>query len=217
MTHLLAETSEIYQGQFGEFTISQADRREVVIYRIALGIAAVCFALGTGLVLWQNSLTFQVTTLLYGIFCLALGVSLATIHIYMSALHRTLQLFWAIGCIAAMIVAVRFDEPLVASIYQHPNTILGIGFTFAALTGIFIKEAFCFNRVETKLLAPLVPLLLLGHWSGLLTLSVEQTLLGTWAILFLLFAARKAIQPIPPDIGDKTVFAYLRSQDASRT
>ncbi|MEO0834560.1 MAG: DUF2301 domain-containing membrane protein, partial [Cyanobacteria bacterium J06642_3] len=25
------------------------------------------------------------------------------------------------------------------------------------------KEAFCFNRLETKILTPIVPLLLLGH------------------------------------------------------
>jgi Uncharacterized integral membrane protein (DUF2301) len=28
----------------------------------------------------------------------------------------------------------------------------------------------------------------------------------------LVFAARKVIQSIPPDIGDKSVFAYLKAQ-----
>jgi uncharacterized integral membrane protein len=35
-------------------------------------------------------------------------------------------------------------------------------------------------------------------------------LLVAWAILFLVFALRKAVQPIVPDIGDKSVFAYLK-------
>jgi uncharacterized integral membrane protein len=34
--------------------------------------------------------------------------------------------------------------------------------------------------------------------------------LGIWAGLFLVFAVRKLVQPIPPDIGDKSVFEYLK-------
>ena len=78
--------------------------------------------------------------------------------------------------------------------------------------GIFFKEAFCFDRIETKLLTPLVPLLLLGHLFGVLPLLARQILLTVWAILFLVFALRKAVQPIVPDIGDKSVFAYLKQQ-----
>jgi uncharacterized integral membrane protein len=89
---------------------------------------------------------------------------------------------------------------------------LGVGFTFAALTGIYFKEAFCFNRLETKVLTPLVPVLLLGHLSGVLPLAWEQVLLGIWAVLFIVFALRKVVQAIPPDIGDKSVFAYLKQK-----
>ncbi|HEY9648841.1 MAG TPA: DUF2301 domain-containing membrane protein, partial [Chroococcidiopsis sp.] len=105
---------------------------------------------------------------------------------------------------------VIYPEPLAIAVYQHPVSILGIGFTFAALTGIFFKEAFCFNRFETKLLTPLVPMLLLGHWIGILPTVTEQIMLAAWAALFMVFAVRKAIQPIPPDIGDKSVFEHLR-------
>lgn len=215
MANVLAPTPEVYQGQFGEFTITAADRRGVVIYRLALAIAALCFAIGAGAVLWQGGSpsVLDALTPLYGIFCLALGVSLVTIHIYMVSLHRTLQVFWGIGCAAAAGIAFQSNESLAATVYHHPVTLLGVGFTFAALTGLFIKEAFCFNRLETKLLAPLVPLLLLGHWAGLLPVTVEQSLLGAWACLFVVFSLRKLIQPIPPDIGDKSVFAYLRQRD----
>jgi uncharacterized integral membrane protein len=89
---------------------------------------------------------------------------------------------------------------------------LGVGFTFAALTGIFFKEAFCFNRFETKLLTPLVPLILLGHLTGIVPADAQQILLALWAILFLVFALRKALQPLVPDIGDKSVFDYLKQQ-----
>jgi uncharacterized integral membrane protein len=54
--------------------------------------------------------------------------------------------------------------------------------------------------------------LLLGHLLGWLSLPVEQVLLAIGAGLFAVFALRKAIQPIPPDIGDKSVFAYLKQK-----
>jgi uncharacterized integral membrane protein len=208
----------VYQGQFGEFTINAADRRGVVIYRAGLLVAALCFAIGAALALWRgdNPLVQMGLTPLYTGFVVALGVSLLTIHIYMATLHRVLQAFWLIGAMAALGIAHFYPEPFAVTVYQHPATILGIGFTFAALTGIFFKEAFCFNRLETKLLTPLVPLLLLGHWSGLLPLEVERVLLAAWAALFVVFALRKVFQQIPPDIGDKSVFAYLKQQAASK-
>jgi uncharacterized integral membrane protein len=141
-----------------------------------------------------------------------LGVSLLTIHIYLAALHRVLQLFWAIGSLAAVAQALTSSESLAVTVYDRPGALFAIGFVFAALTGIYFKEAFCFNRLETKFLTPLVPILLLGHLLGILPVQGERVLLGVWAILFVVFAIRKAIQPIPPDIGDKSVFAYLKKQ-----
>jgi uncharacterized integral membrane protein len=204
----------VYQGQFGEFTITERDRQGVQIYRAGLAVAALCWAVGTGLVLWepQSPLVLSILTPLYAIFCIALGISLLTIHIYLAALHRLLQLFWGIGVVTSAILAVTHSTPLATVVYEQPLTVLGVGCVFAALTGIFFKEAFCFNRLETKVLTPLVPLLLLGHWSGLIPIGAEKLLLGVWAILQLVFAGRKLIQPIPPDIGDKSVFDYLRQQ-----
>lgn len=212
MTQLQAAT--VYQGQFGDFTIDEADRRGVIIYRSGLMVAALSFAIATGLVLWQsgNLTVLRLLTPIYICFWVALGVSLLTIHIYLKPLHRALQTFWAIGGIASLGLAVYNHEPLALQIYEHPTTILGVGFVFAALTGIFFKEAFCFDRLETKLLTPLVPMLLLGHLVGWLSVQWEQILLGAWALLFVVFALRKVLQPIPPDIGDKSVFEFLAQQ-----
>ncbi len=206
--------SEVYQGQFGEFTITDQDRQSVIVYRGALGVAAVCFALGTAAILWQGNdpLVLNIVSVLYLIFSIAMGVALATIHIYMAWLHRILQIFWGIGTIAALWFELQDPQPLALTIYNQPLALFGIGFTFAALTGIFFKETFCFNRFETKFLTFLVPVLILGHLFGLMPLLWEQVLLGIWASLFLVFAFRKAIQAIPPDIGDKSVFAYLKNK-----
>ncbi|NJO80105.1 MAG: DUF2301 domain-containing membrane protein [Cyanobacteria bacterium RM1_2_2] len=206
--------SVVYQGQFGEFTVTPDDRKGVVIYRSGLMVAALCFAIGATLALWQGDspIVQRALTPLYTGFAAGLAVSLLTIHIYLAPLHRALQAFWLIGAIASLAVAHFYPEPFVLSVYQHPVSILGIGFMFAALTGIFFKEAFCFNQLETKLLTPIVPLLLLGHWAGFLSLAVEKGLLAVWAVLIVIFALRKAFQAIPPDIGDKSVFEYLKQQ-----
>jgi uncharacterized integral membrane protein len=203
----------VYQGQFGEFTITQSDRTGVIIYRTGLIVAALSFAIGSVLVLFYNNpTTIQAITPLYTVFCLALGVSLLTIHIYLAPLHRALQAFWLIGCISSFVFGHFDSQPFAVTVYTQPLSLLGIGFTFAALTGIYFKEAFCFNRLETKALTFIVPLLLLGHLVGVLPTQAEQVLLGIWAILFVVFALRKAVQEIPPDIGDKSVFAYLKSK-----
>ena len=211
--------SEVYQGQFGTFTVTDRDRQSVVIYRSGLMVAALSFGVGTIAALWQlvqpNSVSSNVSdliTFLYITFSIGLGIALATIHIYMAVLHRALQAFWAIGSVSAISCSVYYHQPIGSIVYNHPITILGVGFTFAALTGIFFKEAFCFNRFETKILTFLVPVLLLGHLINLLPQTVEASLLAIWAGLFLVFAIRKAIQAIPPDLGDKSVFEYLKNQ-----
>ena len=219
MTQIHQSESEIYEGQFGNFTITQSDRIGVMIYRGGLLVAALSFALASWLVLSQGNTPTVLAALtpLYVLFCTALGVSLLTIHIYLAVLHRFLQICWGIGVIASTVLALQNSEPLALFVYNHPVAILGVGFTFVALTGIYFKEAFCFNRLETKFLTPLVPMLLLGHLTGMLPPSWEQVLLGVWTILFLVFAWRKVVQAIPADIGDKSVFAYLKNQSATHS
>lgn len=204
---------EVYEGYYGEFTITDQDRQEVLIYRTGLAIAAVCFALGTGLAFWQgNSLWVQqVITPIYFVFCVAIGISLAKIHIYLVPLHRLLQAFWFVGFCAAIAISLISSESLAMTVYHNPATIWGIGFLFAALTGVFFKEGFCFRRLETMILTPLVPMLLLGHLFQFLPLQIEQIGFGIWSVLFLIFAFRKFPQKPADDIGDKSVFEYLKT------
>ncbi|MEO1620567.1 MAG: DUF2301 domain-containing membrane protein [Cyanobacteria bacterium J06632_3] len=204
---------EVYEGQFGTFTIEQSDRNEVILYRAGLAIAAGSFVIATLAVFFAPTLAPLAATVCYGLLWIGLGLSLFKIHIYLRPLHRALQIFWAIGGAASLAIALQHTTmPLALVAYQQPLTIFGIGFTFAALTGIFFKEAFCFNRLETKFLVVLVPGLLLGHMVGLLSAGTEQSMLVAWSVLFAVFALRKVIQPIPPDIGDKSVFAYLENE-----
>ncbi|WP_310489596.1 DUF2301 domain-containing membrane protein [Chamaesiphon sp. VAR_69_metabat_338] len=112
-----------YQGQFGEFTITTADRQGVVIYRTALMVAAISFGIGTIAVLGGAESIDRVTllnllTLLATTFAVALGIALANIHIYMVFLHRTLQIFWAIGCASAIAFSLYYRQPIGAIVYQ---------------------------------------------------------------------------------------------------
>ncbi|TVR13145.1 MAG: hypothetical protein EA395_04625 [Phormidium sp. GEM2.Bin31] len=206
----------VYFGQFGSYQITAGDRREVRIYRAGLAIAAVSFALGTGLVLTvgPSDWVLQTLTGLYGLFALSLGVSLLTIHIYLAPLHRLLQACWLVGVASSVDLVLASEDPLALTVYQHPNSLWGLGFLFVSLTGIYFKEAFCFNRLETKFLTPLVPILLLGHLSGLLPPESKPVMLAMWAILFLVFSLRKLPQAIPDDIGDKSVFEHLRNRNS---
>lgn len=214
MDSAVDKTSEVYSGQFGDYTITSADRRGVVLYRTGLMVAALSFGIGAAIALFfnRNPTLVQAISALYTLFWLGLGLSLATIHIYLVPLHRLLQGVWLIGGLASLALSHGIDGPLAQTVMERPVVLWGIGFTFVALTGVFFKEAFCFDRLETKLLTPLVPLLLLGHLAGWLSLGTEQGLLGVWAVLFGVFALRKATQPIVPDIGDKSVFTYLKQQ-----
>jgi uncharacterized integral membrane protein len=211
--------SNIYQGQFGNFTITQSDRQEVMIYRLGLAIAGLSFSTGTILFLWQDltPIIEQILTVLFTVFIMGLGVSLQTIHIYLKPLHNTLKIFWLIGTISTIIFAVKSQESLVIFIKNQPLSLLGIGFIFASLTGIFIKEAFCFNRIEAKILSVIIPSSLLGYIIGIFPLQLEQILLTIWGILFLVFLMGKSIQEIPPDIGDKSVFEYLKNKKNNAT
>lgn len=212
MVAILDREPQTYKGQFGEFTITKKDRLEVIIYRGGLVLAAASFAIACNLFFAQGTAALPAITPLFALFSLGLGISLFYIHIYMKALHRTLQAFWLIGTVATVAIALKSNEPLALYIYNNPLTLFGTGFSFAALTGIFFKEAFCFNRLETKVLTPIVPLLLLGHMAGIIPVELEQTLLGIWSLGFSIFAIRKMVQAIDPDIGDKSVFEYLKQQ-----
>ncbi|MEM8612206.1 MAG: DUF2301 domain-containing membrane protein [Cyanobacteria bacterium P01_H01_bin.105] len=205
---------ETYEGQFGTFAITADDRHEVVIYRCGLAIAAFSFALGVVLLSLGSGGTNSLWAMsaCYLVMWLGLGVSLWFIHIYLRPLHQALQIFWLVGGLASLGIAITIPGPLALTVYEQPFSILGIGFTFAALTGIYFKEAFCFNRLETKLLVPLVPSLLLTYMVGAIPNDIGRGLLVAWAVLFVVFALRKLVQPIPPDIGDKSVFDYLEQQ-----
>jgi uncharacterized integral membrane protein len=103
-------------------------------------------------------------------------------------------------------------KPLVLLIYSDSLALFATCFSFAALTGIYLKETFCYQQFETILLTILVPTIFVGHVNNLFSLPMERGLLIIWTILSLIFIVRKVLQPLAPDIGDKSIFVHLEQQ-----
>jgi uncharacterized integral membrane protein len=204
-------------GAFGDYTITLRDYWQVVVYRGALMLMGLCFSAAAGLLLYHGptAWTLEIGGYLFIAFSLAMLASIATIRIYIASLHYTLYLFWGIGGIAAAWVAGSSSDPFLMTVYREPLATLGVGFTFGALIGLFWKEAFCHHHIETFLLTPLVPILLIGHINGWFSVNLERTGLLLWALLFLVFILRKPWQEMEADIGDKTVMAHFRKRPLS--
>ena len=139
--------TEVYQGQFGEFTINDRDRLEVIIYRSGLIASAVSFAVGSGLVLWQGitPTISLITNLLFGIFILGLGISLATIHIYLKPLHRLLQSFWLVGTIASGVLAWQSGNSLAVFVYNPPFNHFWYWLCFRCLNRYILQRSLLFQ------------------------------------------------------------------------
>jgi uncharacterized integral membrane protein len=210
---------EVYQGQFGEWSIDSADRQEVALYRGGLTVAAVALFLATviGLLLPINQgLTGRVEDVLALGGAAGLGVSLWFIHIYVAPLKKFIQGLWAVGLGSALILAAKQDTPLVQQVVSNPVTVWGVGPFFAAVTGVAFKEGMCYGKPEAGALFFVTPLLLLGHLTGWIPPNGQRALLVTFMALFSVFAARKYTQPVKDDLGDKSVFEFLKLPEAEQ-
>ena len=199
-----------FEGVYGSYTITAADREEVRRYRIALLGAGLAMSLGL-LHWWRFGGTWAWIWVVP--MATALGLALQWIHIYLRPLHRTLQLFWLLGCLgwSGLLLSAGPSTALL-TLQDQPLWILAIGPLFAAMAGIGFKEFFCFQRPEAIGLTLLLPLGLLGRLVGMINIATASTLLGTAALLLVLMALRKFGMEAAADIGDKSVFAYLDGQ-----
>jgi uncharacterized integral membrane protein len=210
-----------FEGQFGTWVVDEDDAAEVLVYRGSLVVAAFAVATGCGMALlpvltggaapaaWSLDLAAAV-------FLGAFGVSLKTIHIYMKPMHDMLKALWLGGVVGSIaVLAASETHSLVLASYLDPINLLGPGWAFVALTGLFFKEFACFQRLEASVLFGLVPLLTGGHFLHFLPLGVEQGFAAALAGSFVFFAIRKFDLPLKADIGDKTVFAYITEQEAA--
>ncbi|MCS5707226.1 MAG: DUF2301 domain-containing membrane protein [Cyanobacteriota bacterium] len=205
----------VFEGAYGPFTITAQDRREVLGYRLALLTAAIAQAALLAQWHWLGS-----AWLWPWLLPLAAGVGLALrwIHIYLRPLHRALQLFWLLGCLGFIgLAVVAGPSQMAEALASDGRWIWAVGPFFAALAGIGFKEFFCFRRPEAIGVTLLLPAALLGHLSGLLPAATTGWLLTIEAALLLVLCLRKFPMPAAADVGDKSVFAFLEEQRRQAT
>lgn len=201
------------EGKFGEWYLRQSDANGVLTYRAAVASMAICMSASAALAVTKGAdIPSSVYDALYFVNLASFGVALQTIHIYMKPLHNMLKVLWGLGLAASVGLSLSpllSGNGLVMEVYNHPALLLAIGWQFVALTGLFIKEAACFGRIEAISLIFLVPFLAGGHFLGFLPHAVENYGAIGFAAFFLLFSARKFTQPAKDDIGDMSVFEHL--------
>lgn len=200
-------------GKYGEWYLKQSDANGVFVYRVAVASMSLCMSAVAALAVTKGSdVPPYVYDALYFVNLASFGVALQTIHIYMKPLHNALKALWGLGLAASVALSLSpllSGNGIVMETYNHPALLLAIGWQFVALTGLFIKEAACFGRFEAISLIFLIPFLAGGHFIGFLPASVETYGAIGFAAFFLLFSARKFMQPAKDDIGDMSVFEHL--------
>ncbi|XP_065854435.1 uncharacterized protein [Euphorbia lathyris] len=212
----------VYQGFYGSWKLEQTDVREVILYRSGLVTAASTFLIAASDAFLPNETSLREIIennldLLYTLGAGGLGLSLFLIHIYVTEIKRTLQALWALGVVGSFATYTFLAQPagknLIQYVLDNPVAVWFVGPLFAALTGLVFKEGLCYGKLEAGLLTFIIPSVLLGHLTGLMDDGVKLTLLGSWMVLFLVFAGRKFTQPIKDDVGDKSVFMFNSLQD----
>ena len=200
-----------FEGVYGKYKITQEDKQEVRNYRLALLACGISFTAGISQWLLISD-SFAWVWLIP--MCISLGLALKWIHIYVQVLHRTLQFLWAIGALGIIALILKGNsQELISNLVSRPILILIIGPYFAAMAGLGFKEFFCFQRPEAIGVTLLLPISLGSHLLGAMPQEIEMILLYLSAVLFLILAVRKFGMDAASDIGDKSVFQYLRSKD----
>jgi uncharacterized integral membrane protein len=195
------------QGVYGPYLVEAHHRREVLAYRTSLLLLALA---QLGLLLQWHLVGPALLWPWLLLMVVGLGAALHWVHIYLTPLHRALQLFWLLGSLGFAALAITAGPvAMLPTLQQQPLWILPVGPFFAALTGLGFKEFFCFRRPEAIGLTLLLPLLLLGRLLGLLADPAAGTLLMIEALLLLVLALRKLPVDFEADLGDLSVFAHL--------
>ncbi|KAK4536025.1 hypothetical protein CDCA_CDCA07G2050 [Cyanidium caldarium] len=216
-----------YEGRFGEWYLTRADVDEVQAYRRGMAVTAAAAAVAAVALLADvagSPASGVVWDAAFWMGVVGLGRALQNIHIYLAPIHRFLKALYVVGVGGSAAVTLVLNAQSVAGghglvslaewLAQHPiGWLAGAGWCFVALTGIFFKEAFCFGRAEALGLTILTPLLVGGHFAGLWRTAGEPaaaTVAVVAALLFGVFAVHKFEQAALDDLGDKSVFEYLR-------
>ena len=204
------KSSNSIKGVYGNFIVTSSDKKEVFFYRLSIFFCGLFFSIG--MAQWFSNGSNQIWIWLIGM-TISIGLSLNWIHIYLKPLHQTLKILWLIGCIGFVILTNHFGlTNIIQGFREYPKSILFIGPLFASLTGIGIKEFFCFRRIEAIGITIFIPIALIGYLTELANERFTFVMLVFSSLLLLVMGIRKFNLPAEADIGDKSVFEFLENQ-----
>ena len=206
-----AQPPLLYDGHYGQWSVSRADEVEVWSYRIALSLS--CFgALGVAAG-YASGKDFLINPS-YFVGASGLGVALVLVHMYVTPIKRAMQAMYAVGLVGSIgIAATQSGESggganVLEFVRDHPSAMWLVGPMFASFTGLAFKEGACYGKPEAFALFLLTPIMCLGHLTGLASGEAETFLVASWMFGFCVFAGRKYTQEVKDDIGDKSVFTF---------
>ena len=201
----------LYDGHYGQWSVSRADEVEVWSYRIALSLSC-CGALGVaaGCVFGKDGAINPS----YFVGASGLGVALVLVHMYVTPIKRAMQAMYAVGLVGSVGIAATQSggesggANVLEFVRDHPSAMWLVGPMFASFTGLAFKEGACYGKPEAFALFLLTPIMCLGHLTGLASGEAETFLVASWMFVFCVFAGRKYTQEVKDDIGDKSVFIF---------
>ena len=195
----------LYDGHYGQWSVSRADEVEVWSYRIALSLS--CFgALGVAAG-YASGKDFLINPS-YFVGASGSGVALVLVHMYVTPIKRAMQAMYAVGLVGSVGIAATQSANVLEFVRDHPSAMWLVGPMFASFTGLAFKEGACYGKPEAFALFLLTPIMCLGHLTGLASGEAETFLVASWMFGFCVFAGRKYTQEVKDDIGDKSVFIF---------
>jgi uncharacterized integral membrane protein len=177
------------------------DGLTVGLYRAGLllaGLSCIGVAVVAGLRVGQLFPPWWVGQLVWALVGASAALSAATVHLYDKRIRWVLASAAPVGLALQLVAAVLPPEAWVV----EPLQAAGVGFAGVTLSGLALKERFCFKlpglrAVPVLWVAGLVPLLV--DWPvGLLVAF------GAVGLVLVALAVAKLLQPMDFDIGDKS-------------
>jgi len=150
MTQQAASELAVYQGQFGIFNYAGRSHGAHLPHRLDGSCPQLCHRQRR--VLLNNNLdVLQVVPPLFACFCLDWALANHNSYLLSPSAPDTSGLL-GIGTLVTVALALCSSD-LALTVYNYRPALFGVSFIFAADRDLF-QRAFCFNRLETKLLTP---------------------------------------------------------------
>jgi uncharacterized integral membrane protein len=137
---------------------------------------------------------------------MSVGLSVFTIHLYVSKFKRFLKKLYYFSVVSLIILFIIGKGDVLGVLIDKPfGPILLIPLS-GCIGFITAKEAFCFKLFEGYLLALIMPFYLLLLSIGSMTMQSVSFGLIIIALMLILFTFRKVFMPLHYDIGDKSAY-----------